>query len=328
MALRRYNTEYTPPATLGLIIASVAVAMLDIANGGLFERLLWARGIDIQYGQYWRLLGAAFVHADMMHIAFNMYGLWVLGVIFERLQGWRATLIVYFVSLFGASGLTMVFYDPMTPVVGASGAVYGMFGAVLAFFFVKAGGRVSGLWEIPHARMLLVWLALGVYQSFRPGVSLLGHLGGFVPGIVLGLYFEQRYARKLDLWHTLAVGMTGAAVVFLCVFACVPVTRSSWYSVRALRAYESGELERGDELLAQAGRRSRTKEGAQLLYVHLTVWRRYHQAQPKQYPVSVLRWPLTHPRGITEPDSAGAWFNFVRDPEDDSEALESDSFAP
>ncbi|MCA8914352.1 MAG: rhomboid family intramembrane serine protease [Planctomycetes bacterium] len=314
MAIRQYNPGYMPPATLALVALNVAIAIADIISGGVIEKLGWARGIDVQYGEYWRLFTCGWVHGSVMHIAFNAYGIYVLGSIVERLHGWKPTVIIYMVSLMGGSALAMAFMDPAIPLVGASGAAYGLFGAVLGFFYVKTGS-LKGLVQIPAARMLLIWLAFGAYMSTRPGVSLLGHLGGFVPGVILGMFFEHKYKRELDLYNSLAAALVCVAIAGLTAFACAPFTRSTWYATRALHAYEDGDLERGDELLQEARGRNHTRAGEQNLLTHLTVWRRFHEELPKVYDMDALRLPLTHAAGITSSISPGMPYNFLRDPD-------------
>jgi membrane associated rhomboid family serine protease len=328
VAVRRYNPGYTPPATLALVGINVAVAVIDLLTGGFLERLLWGRGIDIQYGEYWRLFTCGWVHANLIHIALNAYGIYVLGVIFERLQGWKPLLIVYLASLFGGSGLAMAFMDPNVPLVGASGAAYGLFGAVLAFFYARTGS-LRELWAIPMARTLVIWLGVGVWMSLQPGISLLGHLGGFVPGVVLGVFFEHRYARQLDIYHKIAAAVVVLVVAGLCAFASFPMTRASWYGAQALRAYEDGDFERGDDLLARARGKRHGSDGATRLLTHVRVWRRFHEMLPDQFTIEVLRYPLTHPRLIEEPGMPDMPFHFLIDPDSvEPEPLESGDGAP
>lgn len=328
MAARRYNPDYTPPLTLALLGSIVAVTLSDIFTQGYLERLGWARGIDVQYGQYWRLVTAGWIHGDLIHVAFNLYGIYVLGVIFERLHGWKPLLVIYLVSLLGATSLAMAFMDPNIRLVGASGSAYGLFGAVIGYFYAKTGS-LRDLWAIPIARTLLIWLGFGVWMSFQPGVSLLGHLGGFVPGVILGVYYEHRYARDLDVYHWISIGVIGLAIVVGSSFACFPVTRASWYGAQALRAYEQMDYDRGDELMQQARSKRQGNQGTSFLLTHLRVWRSYHAAGSPEATVEVLRYPLTHPEMIEIPGHPDAPFHFLKDPADrDAEPLESAADAP
>jgi membrane associated rhomboid family serine protease len=318
-AIHRYNPDSKPMATIVLVGLNITVAILDAANKGLLEHLGWARGIDIQYGEYWRMFTSGWVHINFIHIAFNAYGIYILGSLFERLLGWKPLLVVYFAALFGASALTMTFNDPMDLVLGASGSAYGLFGAVLGFFYVKAGS-LRGLIEIPIARQLLLWLAIGVYISLQPGISFLGHLGGFIPGVFLGVFFEHRYMRNLDIFHKLGFGLMIVLIAGLSVFACFPVTRGSWHAAQALRAYEHGDFERGDKLLAQAQQRPMRDDGTRLLIQHLRVWRAGHERNPREFDMQVLRWPLTDASRRVE----GRPFDFLAMPPGFDDATEAE----
>lgn len=301
MAVRRYNPEARPPVTLALVGINVAIALIDMFSGGYIERLFWARGIDVQYGEYWRLFTSGFVHVNLMHIAFNAYGIYLLGTIFERLQGWKAMLFVYFVSLFGGAGLAIAFMDPNIRLLGASGAAYGLFGAVLGFFYAKTGS-VKGILQVPMGRQLMIWLLIGVVFSMMPGISFLGHAGGFVPGVILGVYFEHRYQRELDVYHHAAAGLVLAGVIAVTAFAMFPVTRASWYASQALKAYSQEDFSRGDELLKEAKSRNRRDDGTRLLVTHLELWREHYEIGSRGVDMDSLRWPLTHvePLGYIE----------------------------
>jgi hypothetical protein len=214
----------------------------------------------------------------------------------ERLHGWRPLLVIYMLSLLGGSALAVAFGDSSIPMVGASGAAYGLFGAILGSFYVRAGS-IRGIWEIPLGRQLLIWLGIGVFISLQPGISLLGHLGGFVPGAFLGVFFEHQYLRRLQTYHKAGIGILLAVVVGLSAFACFPLTRASPYAVQALRAYERGDLERGDEQVKTASQR-RVDNGASLLLTHLRAWRAGNRENPTEFDTEVLRLPLTHPHGV------------------------------
>jgi membrane associated rhomboid family serine protease len=296
--IQRYNPNHKPTATIALAGINVAIAIADALSGGVIERMGWARGIDVQYGEYWRLFTSGWVHADIMHILFNAYGIYVLGTIVERLHGWRPLVIIYTASLFACSALGLVFYDAEAYMRGASGAAYGLFGAVLGVFYVRTGS-IRGIMQVPMGKMLLIWLAFGVFISLTPGISLLGHVGGFVPGVILGMIFEHRYMRTIDLYHKLGAGMLVVAIVALSAFACVPFTRASWYSAQALRAYESGDFERGDELLHAATDRPARDDGTRHMVTHLELWREDHSGLRTEQDLQHLRLPLTHPHGIT-----------------------------
>ena len=89
----------------------------------------------LQDGQWWRIVTGAFLHGGLIHIGVNMLSLWFLGRFIEFASGSWRMLLVYMVSLV-ASGLSVVYFsDPTMPTVGASGAIFGLFGALFAIGF-------------------------------------------------------------------------------------------------------------------------------------------------------------------------------------------------
>jgi membrane associated rhomboid family serine protease len=122
--------------------------------------------------EYWRLLGAAFLHIGPLHLVVNMLALAVVGPGLERVFGTWRYLAVYLLGALGGSVAVYLFGSPFDAVAGASGAVFGLFAATLVVL------RDLGL----DARYMLVAIGLNFAVSFAPGISLLGHLGGFVAG--------------------------------------------------------------------------------------------------------------------------------------------------
>lgn len=292
LQMQRYNPSHWPRATVAVVGLLVAISLVDLFSGGMLERALCGRGLDIYHGQWWRVATANLVHGDLLHIAFNAYGIWTLGSILERLHGWRPFLIVVVTGALGGSGLALALGDPLMLLVGSSTSAYALLGAVLAYFYVKVGS-VAGLWQVPYSRQLLIWLAFGVYLSLQPGVSLLGHLGGFVPGVVLGIYFELHYARRADLWARLAAVVVVAACMGACVYACLPWHRPAYVGVRAMQAWEAGDMAGGDALLQRARRLDNGRhEGASDFLVFLRAWREQVPGTPTDEELALLRYPL------------------------------------
>lgn len=305
MAIFRYNPGANPPATLALIAMNIVVAVVDAALDGQLERMLSSRGFDVYCGEWWRIPGCAVVHADPLHLAFNCYGIWVLGRIFERLQGWHATLVVYVVSALGGAALGTAFTDPAIQMLGASGAAYGLMGAVLGYYYVKTGS-VRGVWAFEGSRQLAIWFLIGVAVSLRPGISLLGHVGGFVPGALLGIYYEYRYERRADIFHHLSVAALVLMVVGFCAYAAIPWHRGNWYAARAIHAYSDGDLNHGDALVREARSRGLSASGA-MLATHLELWRKCNAENPKEFNDWVLHWPLLHSKRDERLRYNGAW---------------------
>lgn len=143
----------------------------------------------LQNGQWWRIVTGAFLHAGLLHIGVNMMSLWFLGRFIELALGSWRMLLVYMVSLV-ASGLGVVFFsNPLVATVGASGAIFGLFGALFAIGF-KLGK--PGM-ELVRANVGI--LVLNLIITFTvPQISWQAHLAGLLAGFVLtyAIYFPPR----------------------------------------------------------------------------------------------------------------------------------------
>lgn len=190
----RGGTQFTrgglgdSPATVVLIAINVVVFLAELATGsggigsassplindyGLF-------GAAVADGQWYRLLTAGFLHAGLMHIAFNMIALWFLGEFLEPSIGTVRFLLIYFASLLAGSFGALLVSGDTTLTIGASGAVFGIFGAM----FVIAQGR--GLRGV--ASQIGIILGINLLLTFTiSGISIGGHLGGLVGGAICGI---------------------------------------------------------------------------------------------------------------------------------------------
>ena len=160
------------------------------------------RFLGVADGAVWQLLTSAFTHLDLWHIGFNMLALWILGPQLEAVLGRSRFLAVYFLSALAGSALVYWLSDPSTPTIGASGALFGLMGA-LVVVARKVGGNVSslGLW------IGLNFLITVLGRSF---ISWQGHLGGFLGGVVVALIlvYAPRQARsRWQLAGLVAVGV-------------------------------------------------------------------------------------------------------------------------
>jgi membrane associated rhomboid family serine protease len=172
-----------PTLTYALIIANVIVFIAELGTGAsAFGSINNSSLIDhgalsratIAGGDYWRLITAGFLHLNFLHILFNMYALYILGLILEPAIGKLRFGLIYAVSLlagsFGALLLTKTGFT-----VGASGAVFGLMGAAILVM------RSRGV--DPMQSGLPLWLGLNLLFSFTfSGISIGGHIGGLVGG--------------------------------------------------------------------------------------------------------------------------------------------------
>jgi membrane associated rhomboid family serine protease len=136
-------------------------------------------------GEWWRLGTAAFLHLGLLHILFNMYALWLFGPIMEQMYGHVEFAVIYLLCALGGNVLT-VLAAPDVPAVGASGAIFGLFG--LAFIVSRRRHLLLG----PEARAMLsrvgTLLVLNLLITFTvPFISWTGHVGGLLVGAAIGL---------------------------------------------------------------------------------------------------------------------------------------------
>ena len=167
--------------------AKSAGGLNDPHSAGLF--LDWQLQPAAVYSgdQYYRLLTAAFLHVSLLHIGANMLALGIVGPHLERLLGRWRMVALYLVSALGGSALIFAFGDPYQPVVGASGAVFGLFAACLVMV------RRLGL----DLQWLVAIIVLNFVFTFSVAdVSKFGHVGGFVTGGLAALAIAGRPSRR------------------------------------------------------------------------------------------------------------------------------------
>ncbi|MBB5154279.1 rhomboid family intramembrane serine protease [Saccharopolyspora phatthalungensis] len=166
-----------------LVAINVVVFVLTAVQAGsiglnytaaLFDDFaLWP--ILVAAGQWWRLISSGFLHIGLIHLLMNMIALWVIGRDLELVLGRLRFGAVYMLSLLGGSTAVFMFGAELKSVAGASGAVYGLMGGI----------AIAALRLKVSLRPVLVVIALNIAASVLiPGISLLGHLGGLVIGVL------------------------------------------------------------------------------------------------------------------------------------------------
>jgi membrane associated rhomboid family serine protease len=157
--------------------------------------------------QPWRLLTSVFAHASLLHIALNMYTLWVFGQILEPLIGkWRYLALFLIGGLAGSVGMLVL--APSSFALGASGAIFGMFGA-LVVIQRKLGGPVRQL-----VVLIVINLALGFFPIFGGTIAWQAHLGGLVGGLLAGVILAETRRvsqRPLQTGLLIALGLVTIA---------------------------------------------------------------------------------------------------------------------
>ncbi len=197
-----------------LIVINVIVFLWEVAGGvslggsslggyAYVHGVLFGPFVAGPYHQYWRLLTSGFLHESIFHVGLNMVSLWFVGRSLEPAIGRLYFAAIYFSSLlagsFGALLLT-----PQTPTLGASGAIFGLFAALI----MVAHARRIPLWSSGLLPLLLFNL---IYTLTVAGVSIGGHLGGIVSGLIGGWlvteYGEKRDSRAVVLGGCLLIAI-------------------------------------------------------------------------------------------------------------------------
>ena len=198
-----------PKTTMAILIVTCAVWLLQLSPFG--------RSIEIYFSYTpiattiapWQMITAAFLHGSWLHLIFNMYTLYIFGQVLEPMLGRARFLILYLIAAFGGSVAVLLFSEPASTVVGASGAIYGLMGAY--FVLLRAIGERSG--------QLVGLIAINLVFSFlNPGISWQAHIGGLlVGGAVAGIYAATRKAAQKNL-QIAGLVMLVAVLVMLSVY--------------------------------------------------------------------------------------------------------------
>jgi membrane associated rhomboid family serine protease len=198
---------------LNLLVYLITVtqgAGINSPGGSLFEKWILF-GPSVANGDWWRLITCAFLHASLLHIAFNMYFLWFVGSAVEQVLGRGRFVLVYLVSgLAGSAGALVI--NPRTPTVGASGAIFGILGAALILERQRnyvLGGQAMGL--------IVINLILSFVIS---NISVGGHVGGLIGGVLCTLVlsrFGRGHAAYSRLGLAGVAGVVGVGVLSIAV---------------------------------------------------------------------------------------------------------------
>ena len=182
--------------TIVLVAANVLVYIYTSLVGGSFietgyDVLLQfgQSNIDVFAGQYWQLITSMFVHVDIVHLSLNMLFLVIFGLRAEELFTTEEYFAVYMLSGLAGNLLTLFLMSPYTLSAGASGAIFGMYGAGIIYMRKTFGQSIAG--ALLYAFLLLI-LSTGV------GVNVIAHFGGLAAGLIMGYALAK--SRKDTFW--------------------------------------------------------------------------------------------------------------------------------
>jgi membrane associated rhomboid family serine protease len=220
-AVTGIGARRTNLVTLTLVGINVLVYLAELAAGGtvdgqgntiyehgaLFATRSYTYGgplVGVAHGEWWRLFTAAFLHYGPLHLALNMYSLYLTGSLLEHVIGrWRFVLLYVVAGLAGSAGALIA--SPNAITVGASGAIFGVFGALFVLErarHIASGGQIAAL------------IVLNLVFSFLlPGISIGGHIGGLIAGVVLmWVLLNVRRSTALSIAASVAAAALAVAV--------------------------------------------------------------------------------------------------------------------
>jgi membrane associated rhomboid family serine protease len=193
--------------SLALGFTPQQVGLIAYGGGGPVLQFFATEPNGVASGEFYRLITADFVHIGILHIALNMYALWLFGRETERLVGrWRFA-VLYLLA--GLGGTTAIYLFGAAG-AGASASIFGLFGALI-FFFRKLNANIGGLATVIVLNLVITFVV--------PGISIFGHIGGLVAGAVLGLGLAYaprgQWRLPVQIGTLVGVGLVLAVLVAL-----------------------------------------------------------------------------------------------------------------
>ena len=263
------------PATRFIVTANIVVfvAMCIVSGGKAVQapssEMLLDWGANFAplslNGEWWRMFSSMFLHIGFVHIAFNMAALWNLGQSAEELFGTRRFLNLYFISGFGGSCLSLLF-NPGVVSAGASGAIFGVYGSLFAFFFAhrKEMGKEAFL---AGSKSATAFLVINIVLGFTFGFDNFCHLGGLVSGFICGSLYLPRANKPSAKHPVFGTFLLIAAIYGLFNYAkTVPFDFADRYYVSVARdMLQHGKYAEATEVLNKALRKK--PDHAEALYL-------------------------------------------------------------
>ncbi|MBP2056883.1 rhomboid protease GluP [Lactobacillus colini] len=206
--------------TTAILIVLFGVFLIETFMGGSYDlnTLIRMGAMNNQLvvikGQWWRLFTAQFLHIGWLHIASNAVMIYYLGQFLEQLLGHWRFLIIYLLAGVGGNLLSLSLGSDATIGAGASTALFGLFGAVIAIYL--ANREVPQITYLGKQAIALAVINIAL-DLFASGIDILGHIGGLVSGFFLAIVFGSQYLRK---YHNKLRVLAAVALIIYVVF-CV-----------------------------------------------------------------------------------------------------------
>jgi len=213
-----YLPQQESVMTIFLMGVCIIVFILMVASGVNFmkpsvESLInWGadvRSLTVSAGQWWRMISCMFLHVGVFHLFMNMLALYMIGIILEpKIGKWRL-LGAFLASGIGGS-IASLLWNPAVVSAGASGAIFGLFGLLLALLTTNLIQKNIRKAILPN---LLFVIGVNLLIGFAPGIDYAAHIGGLLTGIVLGYIYFLFFKNRFGVWFSLlAAALLGAGI--------------------------------------------------------------------------------------------------------------------
>jgi membrane associated rhomboid family serine protease len=178
--------------------------LILLKQGAIFGPIVYARN------EWWRLLTCCFVHIGIIHIAINMYSLWIIGPLLERILGpWRYLLLYLLAGIGGSLGVLIS--SPMTVTAGASGAIWGLMTGLAVYVFANRRSLPPPIFQAWFRQLITVILLNAFLTMGVSGISKGGHFGGGLAGALLVVpvdYLRRKHGSRVWLAAVVIVGIS------------------------------------------------------------------------------------------------------------------------
>jgi membrane associated rhomboid family serine protease len=201
------------PQGVGAVFEGPTIERLVELGGSIGYINVPGLEIGIAAGQYWRLFTSMFLHANLIHLGLNAYALFLFGHIIERELGRLRFALIYVCTGLFAGAVSFAFSSPFGVAIGASGAIFGLFGAFFAYNYRRRSSALAAA----RIRQMVMLLAINLFLGFSiPGIDWRAHVGGFLGGLVAGYVAEgsgDAARRQLILIAGFASILVATAVI-------------------------------------------------------------------------------------------------------------------
>jgi membrane associated rhomboid family serine protease len=201
-----------PIVTYAIIVLCLVIYGIQYLTGNVVTNALIYAPI-LTASEPWRMLTTIFIHESILHVGFNMYSLWVVGPALETMLGRVRYIALFVIAGFAGSVSVLLLANPLVGALGASGAIFGLFGA---YFVIMR--RLGG-----NSTQMLIVIVLNLVISFVPGlgISWQAHVGGLVAGVAVAfVYLETRGRGR----RWLQITLTAVVALVLIAITAAKVT--------------------------------------------------------------------------------------------------------